>query len=89
MALIRPVPTDHGHDIEYWRIEEIKDDIAARRLEFVLRGYANEAARRSGCKYFYEYPLVLIDDAYEAAPGLAFLYGCVKQMPAFAEAKDC
>lgn len=89
MALIRPVPTDHGHDVEYWRIEKIEDDIVARRLEFLLRGYANEAARRSGCKYFYEYPLVLVDENYVAAPGLSFLYDAVKNLPAFAEAKDC
>ncbi len=89
MALIRPVPTDHGHDVEYWRIEEINDDIAARRLEFTLRGYANEAARRAGLKYFYEYPLVLTDAEYQPAPGLSVLYDAVKQLPGFAEAKDC
>ncbi|HUJ04045.1 MAG TPA: hypothetical protein VLW75_10430 [Rhizomicrobium sp.] len=88
MALIRPVPTDQGGSVEYWRIEEIKDDIPARRLEFVLRGYVNEAARRAGCQFVYEYPLVMAPDEYSSAPGLSRLYQAIKTMPQFAEAED-
>jgi len=89
MALIRPVPTDSGSNVEYWRIEKIEDDLATRRLEFVLRGYVSEAARRAGFEFIYEYPLVLIGEAYEPAPGLAVLYERVKLHPGFTEAKDC
>jgi hypothetical protein len=88
MALIRPVPTDHGSGVEYWRIEKIEDDLAQRRLEFLLRGYVNEAARRAGSEPVFEYPLVLIGAAYAPTPGLTELYERVKLHPGFAEAKD-
>ena len=88
MALIRFVPTDHGSGVEYWRIEKIEDDLVARRLDFLLRGYVNEAARRAGCEPVYEYPLVLIGEAYAAAPGLGVLYERVKLHSGFTEAKD-
>jgi len=88
MALLRTVPTAQGPNVEYWRIEEIRDDLVLRRLEFILRGYVSEAARRAGCEFVYEYPLVLTGEAYVPAPGLAVLYERVKLHAVFEEAKD-
>lgn len=88
MALIRPVPTDFGGSADYWRIEEIHDDIARQRIEFILRGYVNEDARRGGAQFVYEYPLALFGEDYVSAPGLKFLYDCIKCMPHFASAQD-
>lgn len=48
MALIKAVPDTTGATFEYWRIAEVRGDVASRRGIVTVEGWLDQAARKAG-----------------------------------------